>query len=288
MKFVTVFQSCRVPLHLESYIQMQKEKLIIKTSLLSLILLMLAHFSYSQQADSSKRVTHFEAAASVTNNGISLLPTFTLGKPAVLFDMSVGRRLTFEPQLRFSLEGKPWTFVFWWRYKLVRTDKFRINVGAHPALAFKPRLIESNGVTKEITVSQRYLAAELSPNYMLTKNISIGVYYLHGRGLEKDAIRETHFITVNSNFSNIKIAGKFFMKANPHIYYLKMDDKGGFYFTSTIMLARQNFPISVSSTFNKVIDTDISASKPFLWNATLTYSFSGEHARKGRNFIAKS
>jgi len=38
---------------------------------------------------------------------------FTLGKPAAIFDLSVGNeRLAFEPQFRFSLEGKPWSFIF--------------------------------------------------------------------------------------------------------------------------------------------------------------------------------
>lgn len=90
--------------------------------------------------------------------------------------MSMGRRLSFEPQFRFSFEGEPWTFLFWWRYKLLKTEKFRINVGAHPALLFSPATDSVNGVSEEVLVSNRALAGELSPNYLLTKNISVGVY----------------------------------------------------------------------------------------------------------------
>nr|MBP6073208.1 hypothetical protein [Flavobacterium sp.]MBP6100608.1 hypothetical protein [Flavobacterium sp.] len=62
----------------------------------------------------------FSGGITVTNNGISLLPTFTLGKPAAIFDFAVkSKRWSFEPQLRFSLEGKPWSFVFWGRYKVI-------------------------------------------------------------------------------------------------------------------------------------------------------------------------
>ena len=74
--------------------------------------------------DSIQTTYHISGAASATNNGISLLPMFTLGKPAAIFDLSVGNeRLAFEPQFRFSLEGKPWSFIFWFRYKAVNTSR---------------------------------------------------------------------------------------------------------------------------------------------------------------------
>ena len=73
----------------------------------------------------------------VTNNGISFIPSFNLGKPAAIFDLTMGgKKLSFEPQFRFALEGKPWSILFWWRYKLLNTDKFQIGLGAHPALSF--------------------------------------------------------------------------------------------------------------------------------------------------------
>ena len=136
------------------------------------------------------------------NNGISLLPTFTLGKPAVLFDMSVGgKKLSFEPQFRFSLQGKPWAFIFWWRYKLLKTDRLAINIGAHPSVIFRTVPIVVNGIPNETIVAQRFVAAEFSPNYFIVKNISIGMYYLFGHGLQVDGIQNTHFVTINSNFS---------------------------------------------------------------------------------------
>jgi hypothetical protein len=243
------------------------------------IILMAAAYPALSQADSTKAINHFGAATSVTNNGISLLPTFTLGKPAVIFDMNVGRKLTFEPQLRFSLEGQPWTFLFWWRYKLLKTNKFRINVGMHPAIAFRPRVAEMNGTQQDVMIAQRYLAGEFSPNYFLTKSISVGLYYLHSHGFAKQSTRSTHFITVNSNFSNIKLSKQFSLRVNPQLYYLRMDNIGGFYVTSTFVLTKKNFPLSVSSIINKVINTDITASKDFVWNVTLTYAFNKEYVK---------
>lgn len=121
--------------------------------------------------------------------------------------------------------------------------------------------------------------AELSPAYSITKNISMGIYYLHSRGLDPGAKRVTNFITFNANFSNVKLSDQFFMRFTPQIYYLNFDDGDGFYFTSAFTLVKLNFPLSISSVMNKVIQTDISAGKDFVWNVTLTYSF-------GKRYVA--
>ena len=245
------------------------------------LLLLFFQSSFSQKTDSIKAIRHIGGAVSVTNNGISFIPNFTLGKPAAIFDLSVGgNRLSFEPQFRFALEGTPWAFILWWRYKLVETDKLRIGLGAHPAFHFKTSTFLTDSISIEIIGVKRYLAGELSPNYLVTKNISIGLYYMYGHGIEKDAIRNTHFLALRSNFSNIKLTKQFFLRFNPQIYYLKMDKKDGFYFSSTLTLARINFPLSISSLINKNIQTEIPADKDFVWNVSLIYSFNKEYIER--------
>ena len=203
--------------------------------LFGLLFLLFAHSSLSQKKDSTKTIAHFFVLVSVTNNGISIVPSFSLGKPAAIFSLSVGKnRFSFDPDLRFSLSGKPWSFLFWGRYKLVTTDKFKMNTGAHLGLNFKTSVIPIEGDSSETTVTRRYLAGELSPNYFLTKNISVGFYYLYSHGLDAGTIGNTHFITFNTNYSNIKITNQFFLNINPQLYYLKLDPQDGFYFTSSL------------------------------------------------------
>jgi hypothetical protein len=236
-----------------------------------------SQFSFSQKVDSTKPPFHFAGAVLITNNGISLIPTFSLNKPAVLFNLSMGKgRLSFEPDLRFSLEGKPWTFLFWWRYR-IRKDKLLISLGAHPAMNFKTE-VSSDG--NEMIVTRRFLAGELSPNYLITRNVSLGMYYLYSHGFDKGAPANTHFLTLNSNISNIRLTGQFFMRVSPQFYYLKQDSHDGFYFTATVTLAKRNFPISISSIMNKTIETQIVASKDFVWNISLIYSFSKNYVEK--------
>lgn len=237
------------------------------------LFLTLSLSSFGQQPDSTKAISHFSGTVGVTNNGISIVPSFSLEKPAAMFTLSLGKkRFSFEPDLRFSLAGKPWSFLFWGRYKIVSNDKFQMNAGTHLGLNFKTSVLPINGDTSETTVTRRYLAAELYPRFLLTKNISLGVYYLYSHGLDAGTIKHTHFITLNLNFSNIKLSDQFFIRFNPQFYYLKLDEKDGFYVTSSLTLAKKNFPLSISAIANKVIRTNITG-KNLVWNVSLVYAF---------------
>jgi hypothetical protein len=244
------------------------------TGLLVFCFLMMSHFAFSQNTDSLKNIRYFGGAVSVTNNGISIVPSFSLGKPAVIFNMAMAKnRFSFEPDIRFSLTGKPWSFLFWGRYHIVSNERFKMNAGTHLGLNFKTADLSINGDSSETTVTRRYLAGELFPRYMLTQNISVGLYYLYSHGLDAGTIKNTNFVTINVNFANIKLSKQFFMRINPQVYYLKLDAQDGFYFTSSFTLAKKNFPLFVSSIINKQISSNITGSKNLLWNVSLNYSF---------------
>ena len=118
------------------------KKNIYTKTLLLLAFLNLVHATFSQKTDSTKSITHLSGSISITNNGISVIPTFTLGKPAAIFTASVGKnRFSFDPELRFSLAGKPWGFIFWGRYKLVTAEKFHVSAGTHLGIAYKTTLL---------------------------------------------------------------------------------------------------------------------------------------------------
>jgi hypothetical protein len=96
---------------------------------------------------------------------------------------------------------------------------------------------------------------------------------LYSHGLDAGTTNNTHFITINSNFSHIKLSSQYFAKLSPQFYYLNMDGKNGYYFSSGFTLAKKGFPLSLAAIINKTIQTKITASKDFVWNATLVYAF---------------
>jgi hypothetical protein len=155
------------------------------------------------QEEGQRFLDDFTGTASIMHNGISLVPSFSLGEPALLFDLKFTRgKFSFEPDMRFALEGKPWSFLFWFRYQAIERGKFSLRVGAHPALNFRTVAIMRDGRTEELLESRRYLAAEVVPGYAISEKVSIGMYYLRGQGFDA-GVKTTNFLVLNASFTDL-------------------------------------------------------------------------------------
>ena len=217
-------------------------KNIIKKILLLFGLISLIHFSFSQKTDSLKSISYFSGAMSVTNNGISIVPSFSLGKPAAIFNLSMGKnRFSFEPDLWFSLAGKPWTFLFWGRYKLIIAGKFQMNVGTHLGLNFKSSVLPIGGDSSNVTVTRRYLAGELFPRFLLAKNISVGIYYLYSHGIDAGTIKNTNFSYTQCQFFKYQIVESIFHEGQPSILLPKTGCTGWFLFYIDLYSSKEKF-----------------------------------------------
>lgn len=247
----------------------------------TILLVSTLFISNAQVTDSTKNIFHLSGSALITNNGISFIPTFSLGKPATIISLSMGdKKWSFDPEFRFSLEGKPWAILFWGRYKLTNSSKFKFTVGEHLGLSYNyPNLI-INGIATDITQVKRYLATELVPNYFIHKNWSVGLYYLYSRGLDGNlTTHNTHFITLNTNISNIPFTKELFLGFKPQVYYLQLDNQDGYFTSAAVSVLKKNFPITISAIFNKKINTNI-VTKDFVWNISLNYNFNQNLVRK--------
>ncbi|HMB63714.1 MAG TPA: hypothetical protein VKN36_11620 [Eudoraea sp.] len=237
------------------------------------------------QEETEPFLDDFIGSASVTQNGISLVPSFSLGDPALLFDLKFTKgKLSFEPDMRFALEGKPWTFIFWLRYKAIEKERFSLRLGAHPALIFRTVNVVRDGQPEELLESRRYLAAEVAPNYKISDKVGLGVYYLYGHGFD-EGVENTHYMALNSSFSNLYISEKLYFNISPQAYYLVSDDSKGFYIVGFVSLIKKDFPISISAILNKAIDTEILPEDDFTWNISLVYSFGGANRRTSKRKI---
>ena len=54
----------------------------------------------------------------------------------------------------------------------------------------------------------------------------------------------------------------------------------GLYVTSSMALANRKVPVSISSVINKIIQTDITASKNLVWNISLIYAFNKKYVQQ--------
>jgi hypothetical protein len=215
-----------------------------------------------------------------TNNGVSIIPSFTLGRPALLFDLSLsGERFSFDPMLRFGMDGKPWSFVFWGRYKAIKDKPFTLTVGAHPAFIFAERIVKVNGQEKTMFVSQRFLAMEVAPMYKFSNRLSMGLYYLRGHGFNPIPPDNSNFIALNTVISGVPVGGGFNMRINPQLFFLKVDDDSGTYATSNFTVTKPGFPIGFQGLVNQKIKSTI-AGDDFIWNVGIMYLFSNTYQKK--------
>jgi hypothetical protein len=238
------------------------------------------------QENTGSGSNHFRGNISVTNNGLSLIPAFSLGRPAAIFEMSIGgERLSFDPELRFALDGKPWSFIFWWRYKIIKSDKFTLHVGAHPAFIFTTTMEpDDNGQMVETTKTQRFFAAEISPSYTISPKTKLSFLYLAGRSLGKVPFSLNQFVTIGPSFSNISISEKYFFNARPQVFYLKMNEKDGFFASSSMAIGRRNFPISLGGIISKKIVSEIEVDN-WIWNISLIYSFNNDFVKRSNPIL---
>jgi hypothetical protein len=153
---------------------------IFRAGALCFALSSLAPPALAQEADSERERAQVTGSVTVTNQGISTIPSFTLGKPAAILDLAIRKGgLGFEPQFRHGLDGKPWSFLFWARYRL---------------------------------------------------------------------------------------------RFAPQVYYLRVDERDGYYLNAGVTLASQGFPVSISSQANRVIQTRIPGGDELIWNVSVSYA----------------
>jgi hypothetical protein len=236
---------------------------------------------YGQTAiDSTKPTMTFSGNIGITNNGFSIVPTFSLNRPAAIMNFSWRKnRFSIDPDIRLVSNMTKGGMLFWFRYRLVEKQKFKLRVGIHPAFSLVRKEITNNGSTTEITEMLRFIAEEMSATYQITPHWNAGLYYLQGNGLQKHGPQTTHVIFLNNNFTNIKLWGDFRFHFFHSFYYLNVDGKLGKYFTATGNISKMGLPFSLQGTINQTFTSNISGNKNFMWNVLLNYSFSKSYKR---------
>jgi hypothetical protein len=239
-----------------------------------ILLLCFPFLIFSQKKDSLKIKEPLKATANIqiNNNGISLFPNLSLGHPAIILNLTVGKkRIFFEPELRWRLNANPWSYIFWLRYRPKRSEHFSWHIGAHPSYVVRNNPVTVNGQATNRWVAQRNVAAEVVPVWHYSPKFSVGLHLLASKGLDTAyGSQKSIYVSLQPRFPNISLSKKFYLGFFPQLFHLTLDDNQGTYYSHLMSFNMKNLPFYISSIMTYKIKSDIPG-KNFIWNVGLNY-----------------
>lgn len=245
-----------------------------------LLFISIPHSGHTQTTDSTEVTSTFSGSVGITNNGFSIVPTFSLNAPAAIINFYFRKkRFSFDPDIRLVPDARKGGMLFWFRYYLVEREKFTLRVGAHPAFSFVRKTLIDNGESRELTELLRFAAFEVVPTYRITPNFTVGALYLNGNGLQRYGPQHTNVLFLNTGLTNIKLGKQLRLNLFPTVFFLNVDGKTGSYFSGTVSLVRKDLPFTLQTTINQTFKSNIPGNRDFMWNVLLAYNFSKKYHR---------
>jgi len=251
---------------------LQDYKLAIFSKIVLTIVYIISSIGLVAQDQEKLLIDDFSGTVEITNNGIAILPIFTVGKPASIVSLKLKKhKLSFEPQIRFILEGKPWSMHFWLRYQAIESKKFRLRLGIHPALNWRSISVVTNNMERQLLESRRYAASEIAPSLRLSDKITWQGYYFYVKGFD-DGLKNGQLILTSIKFSQLRLTENLYTTLQPQLYFINLDSVQGLYTGGNISLGIKELPINLIISLNQKIISDV-PTEDFFWNLTLKYSF---------------
>ncbi len=240
-------------------------------------LLLLATFPLlaQHQRDSTASRLEFTGSIDITNNGISPVPAFSLGKPAVMTAFSLEKsRFSFTHQFNYGIDGQPWSSNNWFRFQFP-WRKFIFRVGTNWSLFFKQSTIIENNQTFIVKRVNRYSENELAVSYEVNDHLSIQAMWWHDEGLDVDAVKRGDFYSLATEINTFPGSKNFNIKLRPNFFFLKNKIPfQGFFVSNKTTLTYKQLPLSIF--FQAVQPLPVGSGGDFIWNIGLNYSFKNE------------
>lgn len=145
-----------------------------------------------------------------STGGFSFIPAFTSEDPHYVINAGTNENKAFSFHLLSTIRMSNFTprgVVFISRYKLI-DQKLKASIGIHlPAI----QISDANTVNT-------FFAQEFIANYPISKKVTIGAFYLHGKGKNNDF--EANFLAFNTNVvqGNFSFLSQAYMLDLDHTY----------------------------------------------------------------------
>lgn len=235
-----------------------------------LVFIFVFTISFSDEpADSSKKKLKAYATVSLNSNGIASIPAFSLGKPAIIASISLGKnRFSYNPTLAYGLDLRPWFIDNWLNYKIIAKPAFELTAGFNiSTFGNKYNLPEGS-----IWEAQRYFAYALTGVCKTSPNSSLTFAYWNDNGQEKGTIKG-HFFNFIGEKSDINIGKSVLLSAAVQLFYINYDGSNdGLFVSPRISSSLRNVPFSIFFQATQALSSNISPFPGFKWNIGLAYT----------------
>ena len=237
------------------------------------ICLLLFHISliaFSQESQDTLK-SNLEAAVSfsLNSNGIASIPSFSLGKPAVVVSGTIAKgRFSFDPVLAYSLEMKPWYIDSWFRYKIVIRPEFELKAGANFSTFCSGFMIND----EEILKAERYFAFSLTGTLRFSPVSSISLDYWSDNGQEKGSL-QGHFVAFTYDRSEINLGKKASSSFYLMLFYINYSgNNDGLFISPRIAFSIRKIPSALFFQATQAFRSNISPWPGFRWNIGISYN----------------
>ena len=237
---------------------------------ISLLFLFIFTVTYSiEPADSLKTKLKATATFSLNSNGISSIPAFSLGKPAVMASVSLAKnRFSYDPTLAYGLDFKGWFIDSWLHYRLIDKPHFEFRPGFNFSTFFSDYKYQD----ETIRLAQRYFTIEFTGIYKFTSNSSLTVGYWNDRGQDKGTLLG-HFFNLVGERSNIRIGKNVLLTVDLQIFYIDYEGANdGLFLSPKITAALRDKPFTLFFQPIQALESNITPFPGFRWNLGLAYA----------------
>jgi hypothetical protein len=237
---------------------------------LCLILLFITTFAYSQtETDTAKVPFKFSGTISITNNGTAPIPVFSLGKPAFLANFSIfKKRFSYDPDMAYGFNGKPWYIDNWFHYKLIEQPKFELRTGINANLFFSVYDTPEGEIMKVL----RHGSFELASTYKLSSKSSLGLVYWYAKGFDKGTIGG-HFINLIANKS-FNLSNQLIFDVTSQFFYTNnTGNMDGLFISGRFALSHTQTHLSLYTQETQTLTSNMTPNPGFKWYYGVAYTF---------------
>jgi hypothetical protein len=246
-------------------------------SIFLIVFLFFTASSFAGQNADSTRSKKIQAGAtfSLNSNGISSVPAFSLGDPALMASVSVSKGwFSYDPTLAYSLDGHPWFIDNWLHVKLVNKPGFELRTGMNIS-SYCSKYISSE---EEFYRVERYFAFEIATTCRFAHQMSLLAQYWNDRGQEDWSLKG-HFISTVFEKANMSLGKHVFCTAALQLFYIDYNgndgvnnNNDGLFVAPRIAFSVRNFPVSVFSQVVQAITSNIEPFPGFNINVGIGYT----------------